>query len=93
MKRKPLYYNVAPRYTPGSPALVRQEIAEQVAAEEARAIEYYLKGYMGEESRAIAERLGLAGIVELRHEMRKGWDVIDLCTGTRHFRPFPKVKR
>jgi hypothetical protein len=88
---------VAPRYTPGSPALVRATIALQVAREEVDAIEVALEGFWGEEQQARAKRLGLRGIVEEKRETgsgkKHGWDVIDLCTGERFFRLTPEALR
>lgn len=81
---------VAPRYTPGSPALVDMTTALRVAAEEAEAIQAALDGAWGEEQKARAERLGLRGIAEDKREQgsgkKHGWDVLDLCTGERFFR-------
>ncbi len=57
-------YHVAPRYTAGSPASVNQEIAEQVAEEEAAAYARALTGRYGEEDKEKAMRLGLNGIAE-----------------------------
>ena len=84
------HYNVAPRYTPGSPAMVDEATAVRVAAEEKESIEYVLQGYEGEESRLRAVRLGLRGVAEHVTERgsgkRLGWLVVDLCTGERFFR-------
>lgn len=83
------HYNVAPRYTPGSPALVPRDVAEKVAQEEKHFVEHALSGAWGERNKAMAERLGLRGIVELRKERRDHWEVLDLCTGERFKRLFP----
>jgi len=83
------HYNVAPRYSPGSPALVSREIAERVATDEKRAIDAALSGFWGEKHKARAELLGLRGIVEQRKETRKGWEVLDMITGERFLRLFP----
>jgi len=84
------HYNVEPRYTPGSPAMVDEATARRVAEEEKQSIEYVLQGYEGEKNKALAERLGLRGIAEVRVEKgsgkKHGWDVLDLCTGERFFR-------
>lgn len=82
------HFHVAPRYTPGSPACVDEGLALRVAREEARAIRYYLWGYYGPENQKLAETVGLAGVAECRTETRKGWQVIDLCTGAEFLRPF-----
>ncbi len=84
------HFNVAPRFTPGSPALVREEIALRVAAQERDSFPRAKEGIYGETDKAKAERLGLRGIVEYRVERgsgkKHGWEVIDLCTGERLFR-------
>lgn len=87
------HYNVAPRYTPGSPAMVSQEVAERVAKEEAAFIKTALSGRWGERHQARAARLGLSGIVELRVERRDHWEVTDLCTGARFRCLFPETLR
>ena len=84
------HYHVDPRYTGGSGAMVDEATARRVAEEEKRSIEYVLKGYEGEKNKALAERLGLRGIAEVRVEKgsgrKQGWEVLDLCTGERFFR-------
>jgi hypothetical protein len=84
------HFNVAPRYSPGSPALVDEGIARKVAEDEKRFIEHALEGVWGEAQKARAEKLGLRGIVEYRVEKgsgkKLGWQVEDLCTGEKFFR-------
>ena len=84
------HFNVAPRYTPGSPALIDEATARRAANAEKEFIEHALSGAWGEEQKARAARLGLRGIVEYRVEQgsgkKLGWDVLDLCTGERFFR-------
>jgi hypothetical protein len=80
MPRKSPQYHVAPRYTPGSPALVDEPTALQVAAEECSSYEYHLQGRHGELEQLRAQQLGLANIVEKRIEVRDGWAVEDLIT-------------
>ncbi len=84
------YFNVAPRFTPGSPALVNQEIALRVAAQERRAFEPAKMGVYGKDDQERAGRLGLRGIVEYRTERgsgkKHGWEIIDVCTGEKFFR-------
>lgn len=75
------FYHVAPRYTPGSPALVSERIALSVAKSEKFSIHAALEGAWGDEQRLRAERLGLRGIAELREERKKGYLILDLCTG------------
>jgi hypothetical protein len=88
--RKRIHFNVAPRYTPGSPAQVPIRTAVMVALEERQAIKHNLDGIYGEERRKKAEELGLKGIVEARREgpKKRGWDVLDLITGERFDRPY-----
>ncbi len=83
-----MFAQVAPRYTPGSPAMVHLDIAARVAAQEHDAYKYRMAGYCGPEEQLRAERLGLMGIAEILTETRKGWDVEDLITHERYLRPF-----
>ena len=83
-----IQFNVAPRYTCGSPALVNPRIARHVAEEERRAYEHHLEGIYGEERQKRAEEKGLALISFTMKETRKGWEVEDLITGEKHFWPF-----
>lgn len=87
MKRR--YYNVAPRYTPGSPAQVPFETAIKVVDEERKAYEPTIEGAYGAERRAEAQEAGLAGIVEERDEKADCWLVTDMITGVRFIRLFP----
>lgn len=83
----PVWYNVAPRYTPGSPALVDEATAMRVADEEKKDYETIVAGQSyvpGEEEKA--KRLGLKGIVEARQESKGGWNVTDVLTGERFWR-------
>src|SRR5262245_50457146 len=57
------WYEVAPRYTPGSPALVEPGTAARVAEHERKSYLTARAGIYGSEEQARAERLGLAGIV------------------------------
>jgi hypothetical protein len=92
------HFNVTPRYTPGSPASVSQEIAKRVAAEERHSIQFDLSGVHGTEARARAEKLGLGpqpdargvrrGIAEQVVEHSGHWMVSDLLTGEIYARPF-----
>jgi hypothetical protein len=75
-----MHFNVAPRYTGGSPAAVREEIAVRVAQEEKRAYEQVLTGAFGDEELHTAKTKGLKGIAEVVFERGNGWDVKDLCT-------------
>lgn len=84
----PISFNVAPRYTCGSPALVGSDIAEQVAREERRAYECHLEGIYGDDKKREAEENGLGLIAFTMKETRKGWVVVDLITDEEHFWPF-----
>jgi len=74
-------WNVAPRYTAGSPAMVDEATARRVAAQEQDAIEAFLDGSCGEENRTKAEKLGLDGIVWSSLEIRRVLVTEDLITG------------
>lgn len=84
MTRKMMQFNVRPRYTAGSPALVHGDIARRVAAEEKDAIEHALSGAWGEEEKKRAETLGLSGSAYVMFENGSGrkfrWHVWDLIT-------------
>jgi hypothetical protein len=87
-KKRPSHYHVAPRFTPGSPAMVNEKIAKQVAKEELEAYEEHVdKERYGEQLREFAVKLGLRGIVEYRVETKKGWEVTDLVVND-HFERF-----
>lgn len=79
--RDALRFNVAPRYTAGSPALVRDQIAQMVIRDEKDAYAAVIAGLYGEEKKAQAMRLGLSGIVEERWEFRGVVMYRDLITG------------
>lgn len=94
MARRSLYYEVRPRYTSGSPDLVPESVAEQVAQEEKEAYERALKGLYGETDRLRAGRLGLSHIVFERQEKGREWLVNDLITGENRSEPLPsRVKK
>lgn len=76
-----VYWNVAPRYTAGSPAMVSETIAQRVAKQEQDAIIAAKEGAFGEKAQEMAERLGLAGIVWSSLETRNGTVITDLLTG------------
>ena len=79
-------YNVRPRYTPGSPAVVDEATAQRVAREERDAYEHALTGAWGEAERQRAELLGVSSIVYSLHEDGSGrrfrWVQADLITDT-----------
>jgi hypothetical protein len=87
---KRFYFNVAPRYIGGSPALVPFHTALRCALQEASSYLHAVDGRYGEDEKKKADREGMKGIVECHHEVRKGWEVLDLLTGERFVRPFPK---
>lgn len=90
-KRKPTHFNVAPRFGPGSPAMVDREIAMRVARDEEEMHSGCQEGRYGQDMITTAETKGLLGIVELRAETKKGWDVLDVITGERYIRAFKKA--
>lgn len=86
------YFNVNPRYTSGSPAMVDGPTAARVAVQEREAYERELAGTYGEELKKRAETLGLKGIVEHvlreeRRDRRDGFMVRDLLTDETYWRP------
>lgn len=93
MPEPTVYFNVVPRYTPGSPAMVPEDIAKYVAVEESAAYERALSGVDGAENKARAERLGVRGISEQRTEYAECWVIEDLITLERFVRPFKKEYR
>lgn len=80
-------YQVAPRFTPGSPAQVDEDTARRVAIEERDAYERAKDGTMGTADAVRAASMGLRGIVYTLTERRGGWDVHDLLTDEHFFRP------
>jgi hypothetical protein len=83
------HFNVAPRFTPGSPAMVRYTIAARVVVEEREAHARALTGVYGPQSALAAALPGaLRGIVEERDERPGCWLVHDMVTGERFIRPF-----
>ena len=86
--KNPVHFYVRPRYTPGSPGMVSQELAERIAREEKDSYETNLTGIYGQAGIDRANKLGLFGISESKKEMKKGWEVHDLITGETYLRPF-----
>jgi hypothetical protein len=82
------YFNVAPRYTCGSPAMVSAAIALRVADEEKEGYAVTLEGVYGPEAKALAERAGLRRIAEAVIEKADCWLVHDLITQEDYIRPF-----
>lgn len=83
---KKIYFHVAPRYTPGSPAMVDLETADRVAKQELEAFRHAAEGIYGEHEQRKARGLGLCRIVEARNAIRIGWFVQDLITGHKFHR-------
>lgn len=75
------FFNLVPRYTSGSPAMVDLGEACRVADHEKEAHANHLSGVFGDECRRMAETKGLHGIAYARWE--KGGKVwrLDLLTG------------
>jgi hypothetical protein len=91
-KRGQVGFNVAPRYSGGSPAGVDVDTALRVAKSEVEEYESILAGEEGEEALMRARKLGISCIVEVRRELPKAWDVLDLITGERFERPMETDK-
>lgn len=86
MPRRALsFYSVYPRYSVGSPGMVNESTALDVAAHEKSGYEHALDGRSGPEQKARAQRLGLDGIVEELTEKvvrrRAVFQVRDVLTG------------
>jgi len=81
-------FNVAPRYSPGSPAQVDERTARRVAEDEKHGYGRSLAGVYGLKEQQRAEQLGNAGIVEARWEQARpsGWLVQDMLTSEIFFR-------
>jgi hypothetical protein len=76
------YFNLAPRYTAGSPAAVwDRALAERIAREEQRSYERYLEGVYGTENQEMAQKAGVAGIVEERVTFAHHFIATDMITG------------
>jgi hypothetical protein len=83
------YYNVRPRYSPGSPASVPAYVAAMVANDEKEAHEATLSGVYGEDAATKAKTDPLRGLAERVEERAGAWLVEDLITKERYVRPFP----
>jgi hypothetical protein len=88
MAKRKTYYQVAPRYTAGSPAQVDRKTAERVAVEERASYQHYLDGVYGAEEAERARTLGLGGIAESYAEVKGNMHVHDLITDKRWLRRF-----
>ena len=85
-------YNVAPRYSCGSPALVDHKTALDVKYYEEIFYGYAMEGLMGEEWKAKAESLGLSWIVEERTMYARHYLAFDLITGEKRDSRFSQRK-
>jgi hypothetical protein len=83
MARHRSYFDVRPRYAGGSPAMVPQETAIRVAAQEKEAYAAHLEGVYGEADQKQAQRMGLSWIVFEWWEQGKTLVRVDLITGDR----------
>jgi hypothetical protein len=90
VKGKRVSYHVAPRYTPGSPALVDFGIAKRVAWQEAETHQRLLTGVYDDAEADRATKLGLAGISYAMDERAECWIVTDLITGQMYIRMFDR---
>ena len=77
------YFDVHPRYTPGSPGLVSRRVGAQVARDEREVYGRHLSGLYGPQGIAKAQRLGLSRIVWSRHESRGTLYYLDAITDER----------
>jgi hypothetical protein len=76
------FFHVAPRYTCGSPALVREEIARQVAEEEVRFYNRLIEHpEMCPQDTELAKLAGLSRIAWASHQKGNKMEVIDIITG------------
>lgn len=83
-------FNVNPRYTPGSPALVDSYTAQRLMRQEQAVYDEMIKGLYGENKKAEALRLGVRGIVEEIWEFRGVLMYRDLLTGETGGKPVCK---
>jgi len=74
-------FNVAPRYTAGSPAMVPMKTALRVAEQERRGYHYAADARYGLDDVERARRLGVKGIVTATREVRGKVQTLDLFTG------------
>lgn len=88
-----LRFNVHPRYSPGSPALVREEIARDVMRAEESLYEAAIAGLEGSQAQRTAAERGLSGIVEEHWEFKGRWHFQDLMTGEHGVLEGPERKR
>ncbi len=80
-------FNVKPRYTSGSPALVTRETAIRIEQQERLAYHYALKGRYGPAMQRMAKAQGLKLIIFTMKKQGRNWKVIDQLTGNTHVWP------
>lgn len=76
-----LRFTYAPRYSVGTPGLIRSRMAKHFSEIEKAVYDDMIKGIYGEAKKAEAMRLGLSGIVEERWTFRGIEMYRDLITG------------
>jgi len=81
------YYDVKPRYTSGSPAMVEERIAQRVAQQEKQAYQAYLEGAYGPEGTETATKMGLDWIAWATVESSSNLSLTDLITGMMMLKP------
>ena len=83
--RRPFYCTVRPRYSGGSPAMVKDDVALRVAEQEREEYERALTGVYGDHQKRRAKVLGLRDIAYALGQQGSGrkfrWLVFDLVTG------------
>lgn len=89
--RTQIRYEVMPRYSGGSPAMVDKATAERIADQERKAYVAYSNGWYGVEGKAKADKEGLDGIVVTS---RDGRSYTDHLTGTDYGNmPYSAIRR
>jgi hypothetical protein len=93
MSRRTFFVNLEPRYTSGSPGVVKNDsaLAKRVVEQERYAYQQALSGSNGEIEKKLAEEKGLSLIVFVMSESAKGWDVYDWITLEGWFWPHKSV--
>ncbi len=86
MSKRPIYYNVNPRFTCGSPAQVSFDIARRVADQERQAYDHLVRMDPGHVD---VQPHRLEGIVEERVENADHWFITDMLTAKQFIRMFP----
>lgn len=76
-------YDVRPRYTAGSPAMVDEATARRVAKQEKTGYEMALEGFYGEEAKMEAEQRGMGAVVFSWTEKGNTLIITDMITEER----------